>query len=112
MLGAAATALGRLRQRLNPGAVRTCSGLPLTSGWRQQETLGMATPGRRSSSLFGESHRNTRNHVHLPPVGLGTERYDRESRDRKSTRLNSITNAHLVCRLLLEQKKTSYNTYL
>src|SRR3546814_3986365 len=26
-------------------------------------------------------------------------------RDRKSTRLNSITNAHLVCRLLLEKKK-------
>src|SRR3546814_7592272 len=25
--------------------------------------------------------------------------------DRKSTRLNSITNAHLVCRLLLEKKK-------
>src|SRR3546814_1408786 len=28
--------------------------------------------------------------------------------DRKSTRLNSVTNAHLVCRLLLEKKK--YNT--
>src|SRR3546814_3849538 len=26
--------------------------------------------------------------------------------DRKSTRLNSITNAHLVCRLLLEKKNT------
>src|SRR3546814_1808845 len=26
-------------------------------------------------------------------------------RDRKSTRLNSSTNAHLVCRLLLEKKK-------
>src|SRR3546814_2597692 len=26
--------------------------------------------------------------------------------DRKSTRLNSITNAHLVCRLLLDKKKT------
>src|SRR3546814_8239000 len=26
-------------------------------------------------------------------------------RDRKSTRLNSVTNAHLVCRLLLEKKK-------
>src|SRR3546814_9862136 len=26
--------------------------------------------------------------------------------DRKSTRLNPVTNAHLVCRLLLEQKKT------
>src|SRR3546814_1002247 len=25
-------------------------------------------------------------------------------RDRKSTRLNSVTNAHLVCRLLLEKK--------
>src|SRR3546814_3124867 len=33
--------------------------------------------------------------------------------DRKSTRLNSVTNAHLVCRLLLEKKKqiktTSHN---
>src|SRR3546814_561065 len=29
--------------------------------------------------------------------------------DRKSTRLNSITNAHLVCRLLLEKKNTSTN---
>src|SRR3546814_256561 len=28
--------------------------------------------------------------------------------DRKSTRLNSITNAHLVCRLLLEKKKVNY----
>src|SRR3546814_5381296 len=26
--------------------------------------------------------------------------------DRKSTRLNSVTNAQLVCRLLLEKKKT------
>src|SRR3546814_2926202 len=32
--------------------------------------------------------------------------------DRKSTRLNSSTNAHLVCRLLLEKKKhiTHYNS--
>src|SRR3546814_2201823 len=30
------------------------------------------------------------------------------SGDRKSTRLNSITNAHLVCRLLLEKKNHSY----
>src|SRR3546814_10221685 len=28
-----------------------------------------------------------------------------DRQDRKSTRLNSITNAHLVCRLLLEQHK-------
>src|SRR3546814_1298221 len=29
----------------------------------------------------------------------------REALDRKSTRLNPVTNAHLVCRLLLEKKK-------
>src|SRR3546814_8392824 len=28
-----------------------------------------------------------------------------DQQDRKSTRLNSVTNAHLVCRLLLEKKK-------
>src|SRR3546814_4938710 len=28
--------------------------------------------------------------------------------DRKSTRLNSVTNAHLVCRLLLEKKKKQH----
>src|SRR3546814_1411114 len=27
------------------------------------------------------------------------------ARDRKSTRLNSVTNAHIVCRTLLEKKK-------
>src|SRR3546814_2716278 len=31
-------------------------------------------------------------------------------KDRKSTRLNPVTNAHLVCRLLLEKKK-HYNTH-
>src|SRR3546814_1814384 len=30
---------------------------------------------------------------------------DVQRRDRKSTRLNSSTNAHLVCRLLIEKKK-------
>src|SRR3546814_3559692 len=29
--------------------------------------------------------------------------------DRKSTRLNSVTNAQLVCRLLLEKTKKEYN---
>src|SRR3546814_8464868 len=32
---------------------------------------------------------------------------DGRSEDRKSTRLNSVTNAHLVCRLLLEKKKNN-----
>src|SRR3546814_9178516 len=34
-----------------------------------------------------------------------------EGADRKSTRLNSVTNAHLVCRLLLEKKKQQ-NEYI
>src|SRR3546814_3942250 len=38
----------------------------------------------------------------LSPVGAP------DSVDRKSTRLNPVTNAHLVCRLLLEKKKTQY----
>src|SRR3546814_14751051 len=33
------------------------------------------------------------------------DRRRRRDRDRKSTRLNPVTNAHLVCRLLLEKKK-------
>src|SRR3546814_7294508 len=35
---------------------------------------------------------------------------DRRLVDRKSTRLNPVTNAHLVCRLLLENKKTTKQT--
>src|SRR3546814_6174202 len=31
--------------------------------------------------------------------------------DRKSTRLNPVTNAHLVCRLLLEKKNTLYKQF-
>src|SRR3546814_8839039 len=31
--------------------------------------------------------------------------------DRKSTRLNPVTNAHLVCRLLLENKKNTKATH-
>src|SRR3546814_4932018 len=31
--------------------------------------------------------------------------------DRKSTRLTPVTNAHLVCRLLLEKKKTKHTRH-
>src|SRR3546814_2605259 len=40
------------------------------------------------------------------PVGTGiTFEVTGPFRDRKSTRLTPVTNAHLVCRLLLEKKK-------
>src|SRR3546814_9773049 len=37
--------------------------------------------------------------------GGKTARADQLAADRKSTRLNSVTNAHIVCRLLLEKNK-------
>src|SRR3546814_4689454 len=55
------------------------------------------------SNLVG----NIEGDTYSSPDGL---RIDPQGRlwvqDRKSTRLNSVTNAHLVCRLLLEKKKT------
>src|SRR3546814_4410734 len=39
---------------------------------------------------------------HVPPTPQGL----RLGRERKSTRLNSATNAHLACRLLLEKKQS------
>src|SRR3546814_6886906 len=43
---------------------------------------------------------------------LGTLKYPvpYSKLDRKSTRLNPVTNAHLVCRLLLEQTQTTKHT--
>src|SRR3546814_5720929 len=37
--------------------------------------------------------------------GEALARHFASAEDRKSTRLNPVTNAHLVCRLLLEKKK-------
>src|SRR3546814_7445460 len=46
-------------------------------------------------------------YVSLVVVAIATTaKYDLQQ-DRKSTRLNSVTNAHLVCRLLLEKKTTN-----
>src|SRR3546814_4029173 len=41
------------------------------------------------------------------PVLCAT-RYGNVMADRKSTRLNSVTNAHIECRLMLEKKKNIY----
>src|SRR3546814_1907480 len=56
------------------------------------------------------------NHLDLLKFGfkrwpLAVHRLDRDTSgcllDRKSTRLTPVTNAHLVCRLLLEKKKNN-----
>src|SRR3712207_7972859 len=58
----------------------------------------------------GDDHREAREHQ---PVVLEPRRLDRagdraELEDRKSTRLNSSQRQYLVCRLLLEKKKTRH----
>src|SRR3546814_9799130 len=47
----------------------------------------------------------------MAPEMAGRPAYLAMAIDRKSTRLNSVTNAHLVCRLLLEKKK-KYHTII
>src|SRR3546814_3394048 len=49
----------------------------------------------------------------VPAPDRGADRALHLRLDRKSTRLNSITNAQLVCRLLLEKKNriTTHNNY-
>src|SRR3546814_4899063 len=54
-------------------------------------------------------HVQTGSHVSRPTRVLHHHFRIRGCQDRKSTRLNSVTNAHLVCRLLLEKKKKNEN---
>src|SRR3546814_1007816 len=99
--------------------------------WRAQDApqgLGAgarrATPaaraGRRDVALWREAARQlARPDLPILPrrdLWPRSVRFPRGAgQDRKSTRLNSITNAHLVCRLLLEKKintptqKINYN---
>src|SRR3546814_937461 len=94
--------------RRPPRSTRTDTLFPYTTLFRSrprgapQDDIG---PDMRVNLVIGEGR---------PPLiarrleqGCGDR--DREEQagvaDRKSTRLNSSTNAHLVCRLLLEKKK-------
>src|SRR3546814_9763533 len=45
-------------------------------------------------------------------INMFLHRLASRDEDRKSTRLNSVTNAHLVCRLLLEKKKYYEHFYI
>src|SRR3546814_5439605 len=56
-----------------------------------------ADPGEENGEK-GVEHDHQENRLHNGGGG---------SQDRKSTRLTPVTNAHLVCRLLLEKKKTN-----
>src|SRR3546814_7600068 len=71
-------------------------------------------PAGRGEGYRNEIRRSLRQvenplRIHLAIGGGSAGHVTRHSfeADRKSTRLNSSTNAHLVCRLLLEKKKTN-----
>src|SRR3546814_1813840 len=78
--------------RRPPRSTRTDTLFPYTTLFRSRRSA-RATSGPRLRPR----------HSGLPaPTGCAASRPD-----RKSTRLNPVTNAHLVCRLLLEKKKNN-----
>src|SRR3546814_3614803 len=90
--------------RRPPRSTRTDTRFPYTTLFRSTERLGAqgtVLGGGRYDGLI-----ETLGGPHTPAVGwaAGIERLAMLI-DRKSTRLNSVTNAQLVCRLLLEKKK-------
>src|SRR3546814_2074870 len=90
--------------RRPPRSTRTDTLFPYTTLFRSpvhqqfaQPARLMVVPGRclvfRNMGALEEQFPGALRHIGL---------------DRKSTRLNSVTNAHLVCRLLLEKKNKYY----
>src|SRR3546814_3166452 len=101
--------------RRPPRSTRTYTLFPDTTLFRSQsEQFARARsgdtfqyPGRGARSDDQDKRKEQRN---LSERDKQDER-DIARADRKSTRLNSITNAHLVCRLLLEKKKKNQHYY-
>src|SRR3546814_5115930 len=87
------------------------------SDWSSDVALPIcATDQLRSSRGRGRFH----DRLNIVPSSSARNRLARKGgpakialsiSDRKSTRLNPVTNAHLVCRLLLEKKKKSNKRY-
>src|SRR3546814_1354139 len=83
----------------DPNLRRDDNSSPSATGKRNEAPQSAApNMGARSASPGAMERR---------PPDLEAARNFRQLSDRKSTRLNPVTNAHLVCRLLLEKKKTT-----
>src|SRR3546814_12020404 len=111
--------------RRPPRSTRTDTLFPYTTLFRSVEPAGDASGSgsrrpvgpsaphhRRRRRRRGSRHAGRQQAARRPEgrggEGSGLRRSPQGhagGQDRKSTRLNSITNAHLVCRLLLEKKK-------
>src|SRR3546814_3228414 len=85
-------------------------------------TAGRVGGSRERGVPFDCNRRRARDRPaarHRARAGLAGKRFLEQAavpvrllRDRKSTRLTPVTNAHIVCRLLLEKKNKPTNTYL
>src|SRR3546814_3956798 len=105
--------------RTPPRSIRTCTLFPYPTLFRSRAARcdlgdGIGTHGHGAGPGGGLLALRLRVLLAAGP-GMGTCRCRRRRdadpdgrprRDRKSTRLNPVTNAHIVCRLQLEKKKT------
>src|SRR3546814_9925056 len=93
--------------RRPPRSTRTDTLFPYTTLFRSRKS---APPVRRLRPPAGHRPAWHRAVWHRRYARRRRPRRRPRGRDRKSTRLNSVTNAHLVCRLLLEKKKKNSKT--
>src|SRR3546814_9676704 len=99
--------------RRPPRSTRTDTLFPYTTLFRSLRMCALESPqtpsarGNRTRRLSLGIHGSSQAAM-LQAVGfLDGACQGKSMTDRKSTRLNSVTNAHLVCRLLLEKKKNT-----
>src|SRR3546814_6787119 len=94
-----------------PGGVKANVASEIESAYRRTFLACIFHQSGKSMAPLRRCHAFQPIALHIPAAAIilclhGVEIQAHEGkRDRKSTRLNSITNAHLVCRLLLEKKK-------
>src|SRR3546814_1358203 len=103
--------------RRPPRSTRTDTLFPYTTLFRSGATVGIRDRARRHAEHVEADRVPDRRDARddgLPQAGARRpaphRRRPPRPADRKSTRLNSSTNAQLVCRLLLEKKKAHHYT--
>src|SRR3546814_6200721 len=98
--------------RRPPRSTRTDTLFPYTTLFRSDRRLSAPIACARREHIHtrrGRPDRNAARAARRRELAMPNSRIRRSLLgtaflDRKSTRLNSVTNAHLVCRLLLEKK--------
>src|SRR3546814_5763092 len=74
------------------------------------ETLGLRALSRAVAKALSDRRLQATHRLPVFRSAVDQPAGPSSARDRKSTRLTPVTNAHLVCRLLLEKKKKTTQT--